>query len=101
MARFGRVAAHFAHGAAGLSARYGHDPFTALNLPHAVQAQALKLLGRIAQANTLAECQRAADRAEGFGLGLETLKALNAPSIEALYLAFEHTATARQLELEG
>lgn len=83
-----------------MSGRDGHDPFDAYNLPHAVQAQALKLLTRIAQAGTPADVQRAADRAEGFGLGLETLKALNAASLEALYLAFEHAATARQLELE-
>ncbi|CAI8784836.1 hypothetical protein [Pseudomonas sp. IT-P291] len=28
----------------------GHDPLAALNLPHAVRARALKLLGAIAQA---------------------------------------------------
>lgn len=77
-----------------------HDPFTALNLPQGIHAQALKLLGAIAQARTTAECNRAADRAEGFGLGLETVKALNPASIEGLYLAFEHTATARLVELE-
>lgn len=77
-----------------------HDPLAALNLPQGIHAQALKLLGNIAQARTKADCNRAADRAEGFGLGLETVKALNPASIEGLYLAFEHTATARLLVLE-
>ena len=45
-----------------------------------MQAQALKLLGRIAQAHSPDELWRAADCAEGFVLGLETVKALNARS---------------------
>lgn len=75
-----------------------HDPLTPLNLPSAVQAQALKRLASIAQASTAAELFRAADLAEGLGLGLETVKALNAASQEGLYLAFEHAVTARQRE---
>jgi hypothetical protein len=77
-----------------------HDPLAALNLPQGIQAQALKLLGNIAQARTAAACTRAADRAEGFGLGIETVKALNPASLEGLYLAFEHAATARLMVLE-
>ena len=86
-----------------MSARDGHDPhdpFAGLNLPRAVHAQALKRLTQIAQARTAVEVQRAADRAEGFGLGLETVKTLSPANLEALYLAFEHAATARLLELE-
>jgi hypothetical protein len=77
-----------------------HDPLVALNLPQGIHAQALKLLANIAQARTAADCTRAADRAEGFGLGIETVKALNAASIEGLYLVFEHAATARLMVLE-
>lgn len=73
------------------------DPFTALNLPHAVQAQALKLLNRIQQAHSQDDVRRAADRAEGFVLGVETVKALNPASIEGLYLVFDNAATARLL----
>jgi hypothetical protein len=76
------------------------DPLAALNLPHAIHAQALKLLSNIALARTAADCTRAADRAEGFGLGIETVKALNPASTEGLYLVFDHAATARQLVLE-
>ena len=80
--------------------RDDHDPFASLNLPQGIHAQAQKLLGAIAQARTVTDCKRAADRAEGFGLGIETVKALNAASIEGLYLAFEHAATARLMVLE-
>lgn len=77
-----------------------HDPLAALNLPQGIHAQALKLLGAIAQARTADDCTRAADRAEGFGLGLETVKALNDASLEGLYLAFDHAATARLMVLK-
>lgn len=76
------------------------DALAALNLPHAVQVQALKLLARIRQAHSADELCRASDHAEGFVLGLETVKALNAASIEGLYVAFDNAATARQLEQE-
>lgn len=71
-----------------------------LNLPHAVQAQALKLLERIHQAHSADELWRASDRAAGFVLGLETVEALGATSIEGLYVAFDNAATARRLEQE-
>lgn len=76
------------------------DPLAALNLPSAVRARALKLMSAIAQARTVADCTRAADRAEGFALGLETVRALNAASLEALYLVFEQAATVRMVVLE-
>lgn len=68
-----------------------------LNLTQAVMTQTLKLLARIAQARNADELWRASDRAEGFVLGLETIKALNAASIEGLYGAFDNAATARRL----
>lgn len=74
------------------------DDVTAMNLPQAVQAQVLKLLAQIDRAQTADDLFRASDRAEGFVLGLETAKALNAGSIEALYIAFDDAATARRLE---
>jgi hypothetical protein len=76
------------------------DPLAALNLPAAVLARVHKLLERIQQAHDAAELWRAADRAEGFVLGLETVKALNPASIEGLYLFFDNAATARRLEHE-
>lgn len=86
-----------------MSGRERHEqnnPMAALNLPQGIHAQALKLLGAIAQARTARDCERAADRAEGFVLGLETVKALNPASIEGLYVAFDNAATARRLEHE-
>lgn len=77
-----------------------HDPFAGLNLPQAVQAQALKLLTRIQQAHSPDELWRAADRAEGFVLGMETVKALNPASLEGLYVVFDSATTARRVVQE-
>lgn len=84
----------------GSDAHEKRDPFAGLHLPAAVQAQALKLLGRIQQAHSPDELWRAADRAEGFVLGLETVKALNVASLEGLYVAFDNAASARRSEHE-
>jgi len=89
-----------------------NDPLAALNLPHAVHAQALKLLGAvhaqalkllgaIEQARTQTEAWRAADRAEGFALGIETLRALNPGENERLYMVFEAALQVRRAELGG
>ena len=78
-----------------------NDPLAALNLPSEVRARAVRLLAAIAQARTVADCTRAADRAEGFGIGLETVRALNATSQEGLYLVFERAATVRLVMLES
>lgn len=89
-----------------MSVRDGHDrpekpdPFAGLHLPRAVQAQALKLLGRIEQARTKTEAWRAADRAEGFALGIETLRAVNPGNTEKLYMAFDQALQVRLVELE-
>jgi hypothetical protein len=73
---------------------------SALNLPNAVEVQTLKLPHQIALAHTADDLFRASDRAEGFVLGLETVKVLNAASIEGLYKTFEAAATARRQEHE-
>lgn len=78
----------------------GHGPLATLNLPRAIRAQALKLLDRIQQARTADELFRASDRAEGFVLGIDTVKALNSAEIEALYVAFDNADRARRLEHE-
>jgi hypothetical protein len=77
-----------------------NDPLAALNLPTAVRGRALKMLQAINQAHSAADCTRAADRAEGFVMGIETVKALNPASIEGLYLVFEQAATVRLVVLE-
>lgn len=80
--------------------RHEHDPFAGLNLPTRVVARSRKLLERISQASCADELWRASDRAEGFVLGIETVRALNPAMIERLYLVFENAATARRLEHE-
>lgn len=75
------------------------DPLAPLNLPVAVHAQANKLLCAINQAHTLADTLHAADRAEGFILGIETVRGLNAGVIVGLYLVFDYASQARQTEL--
>ncbi|KAE9645679.1 hypothetical protein EJA70_10150 [Pseudomonas sp. PB103] len=74
------------------------DTLAALHLPNAVEVQTLKLLHQIELAHTADDLFRASDRAEGFVLGLETVKVLNAASIEGLYKTFEAAATARRQE---
>lgn len=70
-----------------------------LNLPSLVQARARKLLSAITEASTVADTLHAADRAEGFTLGIETVKALDAGVIKGLYLIFDRALQARQREL--
>lgn len=76
------------------------DALAALKLPNEVEVQILKLVHQIELAHTADDLFRASDRAEGFVLGLETVKALNAASIESLYKIFEAAATARRREHE-
>ena len=73
-----------------------NDTLTALDLPPTFKIQTLKLQARISQAASADELWRASHRAAGFVLGLETVEALNAASIEGLYGAFEEAATARR-----
>jgi hypothetical protein len=74
------------------------NALAALNLPSAVEVQTRKLLTQVVQARTADELFRASDRAEGFVLGLETVKALNPASLTGLYVAFAEAATARRLQ---
>lgn len=75
------------------------DPFAPLRLPSAIHLQASKLLHAISSAASLEDALRAADRAEGFTLGIETVRALNPGDVEGLYLVFDGAHQARQAEL--
>nr|WP_314533525.1 hypothetical protein [uncultured Pseudomonas sp.] len=75
------------------------DPFGPLNLPSAVRVQADKLLHAIDDGSTVHDTLRAADRAEGFTLGVATVRALKSNDIDALYRAFDDAAQARLAEL--
>jgi hypothetical protein len=61
-------------------------------MPAAIRAQASKLLRAINSAAHLEGTLRAADRAEGFALGIEIVSALNPGDAEGLYLRLQHTA---------
>lgn len=75
------------------------DPLAPLGMS-AIRTQASKLLRAISCAATLEEALRAADRAEGFALGIETVRALNPGDVEGLYLVFDRAYQARQTDLE-
>ena len=75
------------------------DPLATLGLPSAIRVQASKLLRAISSSATLEDALRAADRAEGFALGIETVRALNLGDVEGLYLVFDRAYQARQAEL--
>lgn len=77
-----------------------HDPLAVLELPRAVHVQASRLLNAIEEASTVADTLHAADRAEGFTLGLETVQALKPGAIEGLYLVFDYASQTRQADLE-
>lgn len=70
-----------------------------LNLPIDLYAQACKLLYAIGNARSQNDLRSAADRAEGFVLGVNTLRALNPGDCECLGLAFDHAEQVRQSEL--
>ena len=75
------------------------DPFGALNLPSAVRTQADKLLQNINAGATVIDTLRTADRAEGFALGVETVRALRPADIEILYRAYDEATQSRLAEL--
>lgn len=70
-----------------------------INLPKGVGPQADKLWDAITQA--AADLNRAAGKAEGFVLGLESAKAIKSQVAEALYVAFDDAASQRMRELAG
>jgi hypothetical protein len=75
-----------------------NDVLAALDLPPAIEVQPLKLMAHIIQAASPDELCRASDRAAGFVLVLETVEALEAVRIKALYEYFDRAATARRQE---
>lgn len=76
------------------------DPFAGMHLPTAAHARALRLLQGIRHAKTLTDTLHAADRAEGFVMGIESLKALNAARIQEMYRVFDVASQLRQVQLE-
>jgi len=77
-----------------------NDPLAALHLPALVHEHAAKHLARIGRAENATAVKMALERAEGYGEGLEVIRALNPADLEGLYIAFDNAATARLMELE-
>ena len=67
-------------------------PFENMILPPAILAVSQRLLAAIEEAATLTDTVKASAMAEGFVLGLETARTLEAARIEALYLLFGEAA---------
>jgi len=82
-----------------MSEEYGQVLLAAQNLTGAIRAQADKLLQTILSSATTPPTLRAIDRAEGVILGLETVSALSADTIERLYFVFDDAAQTRLTEL--
>ena len=57
-------------------------------------------LVRLARAKDQLTLSLATERAEGYVEGVESARALTPATVEALYVAVDNAATARQLELE-
>ncbi|MES2818273.1 MAG: hypothetical protein V4812_04720 [Pseudomonadota bacterium] len=72
-----------------------------LTLPKGAAQPAEKLLEAITQASTRAQVDRAAAKAEGFVLGLESTKTLKSQDAERLYVAFDAVAQQRLSELSS
>lgn len=72
-----------------------------ISLPKGVGPQASKLWDAITQASTAVELNRAAGKAEGFVLGLESAKAIKSQVAESLYVAFDDASSQRSSELAG
>lgn len=72
-----------------------------ITMPAAVGQELDRFLAAISRATTRDDAQRAGLRAEGFGSGVERLKALQPASIEALYLIVEQAVEERVGEIEA
>lgn len=71
-----------------------------VGLPPRVRDQMEKHLSRIEITANPGALHLAQARAEGFVQGLEVAGALNAGTVEALYIAVDNEASARLMELE-
>ncbi|TNB98435.1 hypothetical protein FHG55_05125 [Pseudomonas jessenii] len=76
------------------------DTLAALNLRNAEEVQTLNLLHQILLTYTADELFRASNRAEGFVLGVETVKGAERGEYGRLVNTFEASATACRQEHE-
>jgi hypothetical protein len=71
----------------------------ALTLPPDVQRQAARLLDLIQNAESMSQANRNGAVAEGFVLGMATLKSMHAQTLEQLDLLFSQATDQRLVEL--
>ncbi|MGI4841010.1 MAG: hypothetical protein ACRYF9_25760 [Janthinobacterium lividum] len=69
--------------------------FDNIILPPAILAASQRLLAAIVEADTPSHVVKAGAMAEGFVLGLETARTLEAARIEALYVLFDNATEKR------
>jgi hypothetical protein len=72
-----------------------------LTLGDKIEREADRLLAQIARADSMLVAAKAGARAEGFVLGLEAGRVLNAETIEKMYIIFDAATEARLMELAG
>ncbi|MDI2145508.1 hypothetical protein KBJ94_26045 [Pseudomonas sp. ITA] len=77
------------------------DAMDALNLPASVYMQIANFLARIETCLRLEELQRVADRADGFVLGIETVRAVNYDTIERLHVLLKDAVQAQREALQA
>jgi len=70
------------------------------SLPPGIRTHIENHLVRLARAKDQLTLSLATERAEGYVEGVESARALTPATVEALYVAVDNAATARQLELE-
>lgn len=70
-----------------------------VSLPPLIRVHAASNLQRVARAADLSQLDLAIERAEGFVEGVEAARALNAATIEALFLAVEQAGLNRRQAL--
>ncbi len=70
-----------------------------LTLPLDVRTQAARLLDLIQNAESMSQATRNGAVAEGFVLGMATLKSMNAQTLEELDLLFSQATDQRLVEL--
>jgi len=71
------------------------DPLRPVKLPAAIRAQSAELLHAITNATTRTDIMRAADLAEGFVLGMKTVRALSDSDAADLLLVFSAATQMR------
>lgn len=77
------------------------EALNALNLPAPVYMQTANFLARVETCLSLEDLRRVSDRADGFVLGIETVRALNYGTIEGLHVLLKDAVQAHREALQA